>query len=141
MRPWLRIILWSHCLASWLAFGAVWTETLGQPNCPPLDGQFWRIFAVTEGLAPVWLPASIIVYQPVLDASTAIVPATYLPAFLLIAQWRRRCEHRKLADARRAAGRCASCGYDLRATPGRCPECGVEPQPSLPSSPQPSPGA
>jgi hypothetical protein len=50
------------------------------------------------------------------------VPAVVLPVALVASMrafpWLRR-------RRARLAGRCESCGYDLRATPQRCPECGA----------------
>jgi hypothetical protein len=52
----------------------------------------------------------------------------WLPMFLAavapaLLWWRRSGRPR----ARRRAGRCPACGYDLRGTPDRCPECGAVP--------------
>jgi hypothetical protein len=124
MWPSIRVILWAHSLASCAAFGVLWTRTLVDKNCPPLDARFWMIFGVTEGLAPLWLPLSVLIYQPSVNGEVVSILATYLPVFVIVAIWRRRCERRRLAHVRQMANQCPRCGYDLRATPGRCPECG-----------------
>ena len=125
--PNVRIALWAHSLASWTAFGVLWLDTLRQPNRAPIDGQFWLVFGLTEGLAPLWLPLSLIVYQPVPGYNPALtmMVAAYVPVALLTAVWRWRCELRRLRSSRREAGHCVRCGYDLRETPTRCPECGA----------------
>ena len=58
-----------------------------------------------EAWVPYWLAAAIF----------AVLPAIHVRRRLLL--WRTR--------ARRLAGLCPRCGYDLRASPGRCPECGA----------------
>jgi hypothetical protein len=48
----------------------------------------------------------------------AALPFAVMPALWLFG-WRRQRQ-------RARDGRCAACGYDLRASSGRCPECGHE---------------
>jgi hypothetical protein len=70
-------------------------------------------------------------------AATGTLPLIWAGAVSAHHRWRAR---------RQGRGRCASCGYDLRATPGRCPECGAvpagkEPCSAPPPRPPPSPAA
>ena len=55
-------------------------------------------------LFPFWLVACV----------ALVMPAAFVARHL--------CRRRRASD-----GRCAVCGYDLRATPDRCPECGTIP--------------
>lgn len=118
--------LWAHSLASWAAFGVLWIDTLRQPGRPPLDGMFCLVFGITEGLAPIWLPISCILFKPeVGENGVLLVAAVYIPVAALTAVWRWHREQTRLHAIRRAAGQCARCGYNLCATPTRCPECGT----------------
>lgn len=95
---------------------APWTRGIPRP---------WRVMTVarksffgveygTSSLAPeVWRREIVAPYWLV-AAAFAPIPATWL------LQW-------ELPRRRVRAGRCAFCGYDLRATPERCPECGKVP--------------
>ena len=81
----------------------------------PFDGVAG--FRVTRVYLPGWehlggvLTAVAVPYWS-LWILTALLPVRWL--------WGRHVHRR-----RSHAGRCCSCGYDLRATPDRCPECGT----------------
>ncbi len=49
------------------------------------------------------------------------IPVAGLAAIVVPLQFLERLRRRL-----NVAGRCAGCGYDMRATPKRCPECGLE---------------
>jgi hypothetical protein len=79
--------------------------------------------AVWFALAPITVPLFFAMYLVAPGGLTSgyVATASYACAIVasyLFLRWRAK----QLRSKRK--GKCAICGYDLRATPDRCPECG-----------------
>jgi hypothetical protein len=86
------------------AHGRVAPLTFSQPSLPPRSS--WPTFELLT--VRLWFLCCLFGALPAWRVSSGVVR-----------RYRRR--RRRL---RTASGRCAFCGYDLRASPDRCPECG-----------------
>lgn len=77
----------------------------------------WSYWGITYGHRPFGPGRADEIVVPIW---TIIAISAILPGIWLLRQ--------RMLRRRRMAGRCATCGYDLRATPDRCPECGTVPK-------------
>ena len=69
---------------------------------------------------------SIAVGWPAISHSILVIPIwPYL--MLVVAYQFRLARRRRQRDTWILAGKCGSCGYDMRGSSSRCPECGAEP--------------
>ena len=100
---------------------AVYPRIVGAPVYPRIVGGARNRSQNRFGFGCAWNGDGAWSDREVLLPYWFIVPITaILPALML-----RRFRRRWLQNRRKQAGKCARCGYDLRATPSLCPECGL----------------
>jgi hypothetical protein len=103
----------------------------GRRRATPLLLHTSATFVLILGL----LGLTSLVKTPISPIPRALPAAAFAAPFICRAAARTidRLRQRRHA-ARRAAGHCPICDYDIRATPARCPECGTTPLPTQPAT-------
>jgi len=102
----------------WPGWGVPVSGTIGLPSFQTREGLLFDMREVHQSQGPVvWYYPSRRLHFFV-AAAAAVLPIGWCVIQIRQSQNTRR---------RRTSGRCAFCGYDLRATPDRCPECGASP--------------
>jgi hypothetical protein len=86
-------------------------------SSPQSRGILFKLVAMLLGAALVWFIIAAIL--SLFNAWFIVLLAMVLGAVVSVQEWRKRRREEWIQT-----GRCANCGYDLRATPDRCPECG-----------------
>jgi len=127
----LRLIFWASEMHGYDTGDSIrsmaYLETIS-PSQPPVQPTFaqWqdgRAFARLDGFHPpngVFPSYQILTIRYWLLVTLFALPPTFWLLMLIRKVFRKRIRAR-----RSRAGRCANCGYDLRASPDRCPECGA----------------
>jgi hypothetical protein len=92
----------------------LWFEGLSSPQNYSM---FIQALSLLFGATVLWIALSI--FLSMLGGPLVILLAITLVVTFLLRRRRLNQKERWINE-----GRCAACGYDLRATPDRCPECG-----------------